>query len=144
MEKFGVFDIEADKWINFVCLGFFDGREYRVFRSIKTFLDALNNKRYDKWRIYAHYGGKYDFLFLFNTIFSITSDVRIIPRNGSVIEFTVRFRNALIHFVDSYALLPDKLKNLTVAFGVPHEKGEYDFTKGVKYGPELLLSLIHI
>lgn len=133
-----MFDIEADKWINFVVLGFFDGVEYRTFDNVKKFVRHLNQKKFDGWKIYAHFGGKYDFLFLLEELFNLTSDVRIIERNGRIITMTVRARNATFHLSDSYALLPASLKKLTAAFGVEHEKGEYDFSKGVRLSARLL------
>lgn len=141
MKNFAVFDIEADKWVNFVVMGFFDGVEYRTFDSPRALIVHLNQKKFDGWRVYAHFGGKYDFLFILEDLFAETSDVSILPRNGRIVTMTARMRNAVIHFVDSFALLPASLKNLTRAFKVEHVKGEYDFSQGVVLNPDLLVYL---
>lgn len=126
--NYAVFDIESYKWIHFGCLGFFDGSDYKVFYSIRKFLSFLDSKAYRNFRIYAHNGGKFDFLFLLDDIIKLGWDYKIIERGGRVIAIYIDTGKTRFHFADSYALLPFSLKKLCESFKPEHYKGEYDYS----------------
>ena len=120
---FAVFDMESNKWIDFAVLGFYDGKIYKVFERIEKFLDFLDSRYYRSFRIYAHNGGKFDFLFLMEEILNRRWRVKVTPRQGSIIVVHVTTRKGN-HFTlcDSYALLPDSLERLTKGFQVEYKK----------------------
>lgn len=65
--SFGVFDIEAQDWENHVVTGFYakeKGDEiFEYFRHGKDFIEFIMSEHNPKDLIYAHYGGKFDFLY---------------------------------------------------------------------------------
>ncbi|MHA2087031.1 MAG: DNA polymerase [Promethearchaeota archaeon] len=136
-KKKAVFDIEAQKWVDFLLLGFYDGREFKFFYSIESFLKYVLSKRYYGYCIYAHFGGKYDFLFLLDKMYD---SAEIVENNGAIVEIKIGFQpyrnrfNQLkyknyIRFRDSFRLMPTSLKKITETFKVDHLKGEIDFNK---------------
>ena len=42
-KKFAVSDIEGMKWINFLCIGHYDGNTYRDFLSLDSYFDYSFN-----------------------------------------------------------------------------------------------------
>lgn len=131
MKEYGTFDIESNKWTRFEMLGAFTGKEYRLFRRVGDFVAWLDNKRFDGWQFWAHNGGKFDFLFLYEALFNKAKDVRLIERGGRVIACFIQFQRSKIQLCDSYALLPASLRDLTKSFDVEHKKKSADFEKGV-------------
>lgn len=127
---FGVFDIETNNWIDFEMLGFFDGTQYKLFTSVRRFLNFIDSRSYKGWRFYAHNGGKFDTLFLLKDIFDLGWKVRIIERGGRVIALYCTTRKTNFVILDSFALLPQSLKSLGIAFDVEHKKIDLDVSKG--------------
>ena len=132
-----VFDIEALNWNNIYAIGIYDGKDVNILTS-----PVLKNNSFIKWLldnladgdiVYAHNGGKYDFLFIFDFIKSVEGkllSIKVI--NASVVMFRVEYDKKRIEFRDSYAILPSSLKSLTNDFNVKHKKLEMDYTKGLK------------
>jgi hypothetical protein len=136
MDRTAVFDIESRNWIQFEVMGFYDGTDYKVFTSIRRFLQFLNQAKYSGWRILAHNGGKFDFLFLFKDIFNLAWDVRIIQQGSSIISFdVVTDKGFKLSFQDSYKRIPLSLKKAGEAFGVKCQKGEIDYERISKNDP---------
>jgi hypothetical protein len=130
--NYAVFDIEArgGKWIDFEILGLFDGKEYRTFISLKKFIDYIGQgKRFDGWRLYAHNGGRYDFLFLLEELLDRGWIEKIIDRVGTIVALQINTGRAKFTLADSYCLLPLSLRSLAENFGVEHQKGEIDYKK---------------
>ncbi|MFA6152996.1 MAG: DNA polymerase [Chitinophagaceae bacterium] len=125
--KFGTFDIESTNWIHFEVLGFFDGQEYFTFWDIKKFLFHLNRKAYNGFRIYAHNGGKFDFLFIFQELLDRGWIERIIERQGRMIAIRCNTGKMSFTLCDSYAILPARLSKLSAAFNPRHKKLEMDY-----------------
>lgn len=146
--KFLTTDIEAFDWINFICIGYYDGKNitFKYFDSLRAYTTALFNHcgKYDIPNVFAHNGGKYDFnfllqSFLFNPDIIVTD---IIPRGSGLLCFSIQQRNPVhisngeaykITFRDSLALLPFGLAKLAKAFQVKVLKGniDYDFLKQI-------------
>lgn len=149
---FAVLDIEAHKWINFKVLGFYDGEIFQEFRDLGEFFDFLvyeyseqfdgDKKGKKKFKIFAHFGGKYDFNFLLEWLCVHAGKEwevgELLPRGSGLLCFDAYFRkktkdgkyfDIAVSFYDSSALLPFSLANLTKSFDVPHKKGHVDFEK---------------
>lgn len=139
--RFAVADIEAHDWINFDCIGFYDGHNqvYKYFENLTTFTDDVFDycKANKITSIFAHNGGKYDFNFflssmLFNKRFKV---IDIIPRGSgllcfSIVENTKAKKKFKLTFRDSIALLPFGLRKLAKSFKVPVQKEEIDYKNG--------------
>jgi len=117
--SYGVWDIETEGvGGDFVILGWYDGQEYHD----GDFLDLANfveNSQVKTW--FAHYGGKFDNLYLLD----------FLRKNGY--KFSLEAINSFImptlnkkHFRDSYLLMPMSLKRLTHDFDTKHKKLDYD------------------
>lgn len=132
--KFGVFDIESEDWLTFKILGFFDGQSYKTFEGVGKFLSHIDNKIFRGFNFYAHNAGKFDDLFLLEEIVKRCKrnnwNVKMIERGGRIICLKVETTKTRFNILDSYALLPDSLKNLGVAFDVQHKKQEMTFKEG--------------
>lgn len=143
---FSVLDIEAYKWIQFRVMGFYDGKVYKEFRKISEYFDYMADsyapkgravevtKKGDiKVRVFAHFGGKYDFNFLLKEL-ALELDESwtlgsMIPRGSGILCFDATRGNLTLSFYDSSALLPFSLAKLTHDFNVPTKKGSFDFEK---------------
>lgn len=131
LKKFGVFDIEANKWVNPVALGFYDGEAYYSWKEepISNFLNHILQKKYRSFPIYAHYGGKYDFNFLLQEIEDrgLLDKAKWVDRNGQLLKLQINDgNNHNWEFRDSGALLRFSLDKLSRAFDVKHKKKEFD------------------
>lgn len=140
VKPFEVIDIESMNWIDFIVLGWYDGQKYLEFKKLSDFTKFLAGS-YDKQerQIFAHFGGKFDFMFLFKE-FLKSKDVivkDIIPRGSMILSFKLITRHSEIVFRDSSALLPFSLKSLTDNFNVETKKGEWDHTKTKGYSKKL-------
>lgn len=139
-------DIEVHNWINFLCIGFYDGHDkvYKWFDKMSDFLDFIFE--YQAMNLipncFAHFGGKFDFNFIIEAImesdkYKIVED-SLIERGSGLLCFTMAEVEPLhfntngkpfeLVFRDSSALLPNALGSLTKAFGVETQKGEMCFT----------------
>jgi hypothetical protein len=149
---YGTWDVEASTWWNLELIGLWDGEQYHSFRTVPDFLDFILQKKYDGWRLFAHFGGRYDLNFIFDYLQSSRHKIECsFYCSGSlVIRMTLSTKTAKVHLCDSYRLFynprdgsqtrtNDKtgLAALTKAFGVKHQKQEYDF-KQMTFGRELL------
>ena len=123
-----VFDIEAREWTNLLMIGFYDGNNYREFFTIQSFLDFICRDKYRSYRIYAHNGGRYDFLFLFKFL---KSESDILDINGRIFQIKIKLpQKRIIVLVDSYYLLPYSLDKLIKTFTPRsrYKKIDVDFT----------------
>jgi len=139
--KIVVSDIEASNWINFLCIGFYDGETYEYFQDLSEYFEYIFLEKTPR-KIYFHYGGGYDFLFLIDHVFN-SSDYELeemIPRGSSFLSISIRcnLNDHKIIFLDSSALLPFSLKKLSENFKVETMKGSIDHEKVEGVTPELL------
>jgi hypothetical protein len=134
--KFGVLDIEAHDWIEFIVGGIYDARGFETFGyDDGGFIEMLNylwaeDNETDVY--FCHFGGKYDMLFVFDTLIKSEGrfDFEKIIKQGSRIltmSVTMRGTDRKIKFWDSSALLPFKLETLTNSFKVEALKGSTDY-----------------
>jgi hypothetical protein len=137
LDSFGVIDIETMNWTKFIVLGAYDGSVYCEFRDVSKFFRWLNAGNGES-TYFAHFGGKFDFLFLLENALKSKSVkvLGIIPRGSSILSLDVQCGSRKITFRDSSALLPFGLKTLTTEFDVKTKKGDWDHekTKGYSKG----------
>ena len=136
--QFGTFDIEASEWWNLEVIGCFDGTDYFQFRTIAEFIQHILRYEYRNWRWFAHFGGRYDFNFIFDYV-QHRDDLKIsFYCSGSmVMQMSIKRKDCHAKLCDSFRLLPASLRDLTVAFNVKHQKTKYDFQQ-MSYCKELL------
>ncbi len=135
--KFGTSDIETNKWIHFLMIGFYDGKVYTKYTDLDLYLDEILVKKYNGFRIYFHNGGRFDFLFLAERLMD-RGIVKFINKASGLLGMIYQNKNVRIEFWDSYALLPASLDKLIKTYGVTHKKIEVDFTKTHKKTDKVL------
>lgn len=150
--KFGTWDVEAEDWWTLQLIGVFDGKDYFHFQNVPDFLNFIMQTRFDNWRFFAHFGGRYDLNFIFDYLRTRTDvEVSFYCSGSMVIQLTIRRRGTVVKLCDSYRLfyMPANasdirtdnktgLRSLGIAFDVKHKKGEIDFESGIKYGKALI------
>jgi len=138
LESFGVIDIETMNWTKFIVLGCYDGDTYQEFRSLTRFFEYLKTGAGPSL-YFAHFGGKFDFLFLLESAFGskLVRVDSVIPRGSSILSIDLTIGARRVTFRDSAALLPFGLKALTNEFNVKTKKGEWDHAKTRGYSKGL-------
>jgi len=136
--NFLVFDIETNNWKDFVVGGIYDGIEYKTFTKIGDLCNEF--RKYKNYKIFAHFGGIFDFLFLIN-YWGVERmlDADLILRGSSIFSFTMGNNT----FYDSSGILPFSLEKAAKAFNVTHQKLDIDHSKIKRITPELLKYLKH-
>lgn len=148
---FATWDIEASNWWTLEMIGCFDGERYIHFRTVPEFLNWVLQPKYQNWRFFAHFGGRYDLNFLFDYLRTDNQVRCSFYCSGSmVLQMTVQIQNLRVRFCDSYRLFyspktsgesntdnKNSLAELTKAFGVKHQKQSYNFQE-MTYGRELI------
>jgi len=124
-------------WTKFIVLGAYDGADYKEFRNITKFFEWISHGNGPDL-YFAHFGGKFDFLFLLKNAFGskLVSVHSILPRGSSILSVDLEVGTRRVTFRDSAALLPFGLKTLTTEFNVKTKKGEWDHarTRGYSKG----------
>lgn len=124
-------------WTKFIVLGVYDGCVYKEFQTLSRFFAWIGEGNGPN-HYFAHFGGKFDFLFLLEAaIQSKLVRIRsILPRGSSILSIDFEIGERSIVFRDSSALLPFSLASLTKGFNVKTKKGEWDHekTKGYSKG----------
>lgn len=130
MEKYCVFDIEGKNWNEFILGGWYDGKTYEEFESMEDLMSFMFSHLNATDVAYAHFGGIYDFLFVFDFLFDRSTEVEItniIMTGSKLLKFDVVWKKKKISFIDSSGLFPFSLLKLTHSFDVKHKKKEIDF-----------------
>jgi len=138
LNEFITFDIETNNWKEFVIGGIYDGKIFRYFETIEGLCNALSE--YENTKIFAHFGGIFDFLFLLNYWGArdiISSD--LILRGSSIFSFTIGTNV----FYDSSGILPFSLDKAAKAFNVSHQKLEIDHSIKKVINDDLIKYLKH-
>ena len=91
---------------------------------MKDFLNHVLRKEYRSWRLFAHFGGRFDVHYVFDWLRKNASDLplEIYCSGSSVISLTLHLADHYFRFCDSYRLLPKSLETLTYDFDVKHKK----------------------
>jgi hypothetical protein len=129
LEKTAVCDIETVGWTKFGCIGFYDGEEYTVFWSIEGLLERFCTKKYKGWKLYAHFGGKFDFRFFIPVLVqSGEYQLRFLERGSRLMSITIKDKKKqTFKLLDSFFLLPASLRELGKSFGIKHAKKDMDY-----------------
>ncbi|MFH7836407.1 MAG: DNA polymerase [Candidatus Aenigmatarchaeota archaeon] len=135
--KYKVFDIEARDWNKVYAIGIYDGANVKTFYgydySVKDFVKWLFDNLSDGDVVYAHNGGKYDFLFLIEGInkykLGKILDIKII--HGGIVSLLVEYKKKKLLFKDTFFILPASLKSLTEDYNVKHKKLELNYELGL-------------
>ena len=119
-------------WFALIRIGFFDGKRFQHFDTVERFLEVILTRKYNHWRFFAHYGGKYDCNFIFNFLVRERPelldkiDMNFIVAGSCVIAMTLRYGKVKVKLCDSFRLLKASLDDLTRIFGVRHKKLPFD------------------
>lgn len=133
--RIATFDIESYDWINADMVGFYDGENYLTWEGeecISQFMNYLiKSKAYRVYKIFAHFGCRFDFLFICDYMQrnNILDRNRMVISSGDIlkIEFLDEGHNKpILTFVDSGRLLLKSLEDLTKSFDVEHKKLDMD------------------
>lgn len=142
-KTFKVFDIESNNWNEIYAIGIYDGINDPIIKTnslikdrviknneyIEFLFDNLNNNDI----VYAHNGGKFDFLFIIDYLNTYKASAEIIKLiNSSILYMKVKYKDKIITFKDSFHILPSSLLRLTNDFDVVHKKRELDYDLGLK------------
>lgn len=133
--RFAVVDIESREWVHPYAVGFYDGVDYKQFTSysddscIRQFLNWVLRPKYEGFRIYAHNGGNFDFLFLLRQLLEHYPDrhVEVTPIQSCMFRVSVEDRKRdkksprKWTFLDSARLFPLKLNEVGATFGLGHK-----------------------
>jgi hypothetical protein len=146
ISKFAVFDIESSKWTHFEGLGFYDGKKYRHFESVHTFLKEVMRPKYKGYVIFAHAGARFDFNFLFMELQANYKAWKITAPSSEAGVWFIKCSKMRgkksgrkneswcnITFSDSFRLIPLSLAQAGKTFDVEHKKIELPITKTVRH-----------
>src|SRR6516165_9663206 len=150
--KYATWDIEANNWWDLVVIGLWDGTMYYHFRTVEEFFEFIFQSKYNGWRFFAHFGGRYDFNFIFDFIrkWNARIDCSFYCSGSLVIQMSLRYKNTTIKLCDSYRLFympansdvsktdnKSGLRALGQVFDVAHQKTELDFSD-IQYNLETI------
>lgn len=98
--EYAVTDIEAYKWIQFLCIGYYSqydlddgtrGEILEIFEDMHEFIEFVFSEGNPYDTIMAHFGGKYDFNFILKALFELGERRYhihdIIPRGSGILCF---------------------------------------------------------
>lgn len=110
--------------------GYYDGRNYIIFDSTEEFVAFVRDK---KIILYAHNGGKFDFMYLLSFV-AIHGEVKAQIINGRIVSMKI----GKCTLIDSWAAVPQSLKSI--------KKDEIEYWKmskehRVKYRDEIIAYL---
>jgi hypothetical protein len=125
-------DLEAVGWTVPVSIGFYDGFDYHEFLKrdeddniVWRFLEFLR-EHYNGIKLFAHYAGKYDNLFILQELCKRDEALTLQAGAGKL-----KWTKPNITFEDSYLLAPMKLDKLNKMLGV-NPKQEWDHSSTLK------------
>lgn len=128
-----MYDVEVNpaNWNEFLMVGFFDGTNYYSFKSLNDFLNHVLTKHYDGWRIFAHYGGRFDIHYIYDHLRKFEPetfhcDITCVGSCVISLQLREKFSRGNWRFVDSFRLLPRSLATLTNEFDVQHKKLDFE------------------
>lgn len=126
IRRYLVYDLEwVPHTLQIRMCGVYDGNRYRWYTSIAQFVaNELTSQNRGKW-FYAHAGGLADFQFVLENLLD-SNDYQIsasFSGSSAIIVHVRRGKNSW-HFVDSYWLLRDSLRNIGKNIGI--QKGNLE------------------
>lgn len=128
-----VIDIESNSWTEFEMGGYYDGLIYRHCDTLDELVTIILSKRNHDRVIFAHNGGRFDFLFIMEYLKNVRNkEVKIIAQGARIVALKIHIgRRHYVHLQDSFSLLPQSLHNLSRTFNVSVKKetGAIDFER---------------
>lgn len=98
--------------------GVFDGKRYRWYTTIAAFIAGELTSKNRGRRFYAHAGGLADFQFVLEALLPDEYQIEASFSGSSAIIVHVRRGKNVWHFIDSYWLLRDSLRNIGKWIGI--------------------------
>lgn len=136
-DKIATFDIESHDWKKYAYGAHYNGLEVRYFEGMKDLLDFMLQDKFRDWKQFAHYGGRFDFLFLLDAIQHTGLKFKPLAIGAKLAELKIEKPNNRGHywyFRDSSTQLGDSLARLTQSFGVTEKlQGAIDFDAGERF-----------
>lgn len=116
-------------------MGFYDGTNYWQFNTIADFIDHVISHKYRAFHIFAHFGGKYDAMFILDHLHRSCKEMAFstITQGSKILSLKFSKGKNTWTLADSSGLFPNlSLQKLTKSFDVKHKKlsGSIDFKKG--------------
>lgn len=112
--------------------GYYDGLYYRQCNTLEELFELILRKKNRSRTIFAHNGGRFDFLFLLDYLHKVRNiEARLITQGPRVTALKIRHGKQWITLQDSFTLLAYSLAELCRAFKPTHGKiiGGIDFEK---------------
>lgn len=82
--------------------GFYDGKDFKTFDTTEQFVEHVSTKRIT---LYAHNGGKFDFMYLLSHVSRLQTETKAQIINGRIVSMAL----GEAELVDSYAAVPEAL-----------------------------------
>lgn len=139
---FGVIDIETDGFDGqFLYGGMYFDHTFKGFECKKAFVKEITSYKYIHVNWYAHNGGRFDFLHLFDELHAQGIKPKMIAQGSRLVELThvhSKKERESIRFRDSIAILGQaSLEKLAISFDVTRKQvGSIDFAGGEKFNPK--------
>lgn len=119
-----VVDIEAPSFTEndkFYMAGFYDGYDYTPFYSLEELFEEILQEKYKRYKILAHFGGGYDFIFFADYFKRNNIHYSVISSGSRIIQINVivpkdEDKEFHIMFWDSFSLMPSGLDKLGKLF----------------------------
>lgn len=130
-DTLAVFDIEVVKWINVRCLCHVDQTwdedskrwlpgNRKLFTQPEDYVDWVFSFDFRGDVVWAHWGGKFDMLFLLPIFHKRGWSTRAFLSNSQVVVMEVKTPDGiLMKFADSSRLLPDSVEKIGKSVGLP-------------------------
>jgi hypothetical protein len=100
------------------CCGVYDGKRYRVYKTVRSFiLNELTSKNRGRW-FYSHYGGMADAQFVLKELILLGYTVKASFAGASAIIIHVTWGKNSWHLIDSFWLLKEKLAKVAKWIGM--------------------------
>lgn len=112
--------------------GFYDGLHYYHCDTLEDLFDRILHKKNRSRIIFAHNGGRFDFLFLMEYLRKVRNiEARIIPQGPRITALKIKHGKQWITLQDSYTLLAYSLDELCKTFQptVQKMRGVIDFER---------------
>lgn len=136
--RYVTFDLESENWKDFLCLGFYD-IENDYFAHYETIEESVVElfkycKKENINNVFAHNGGKFDFLFILDGAFKLKNSDKFkfehgIPRGSGILSLEVIYLplKKKLTFRDSLHFLPSSLRKLGESYQVETPKDDIDY-----------------
>ena len=94
----------------------------------RFFYRILMDNNLDGYTIYAHNLGRFDSVFILNSL-TLNKDVNIIPtwKDNSILTLEIKYLDTKVILLDSLLLIPGNLENILESFHCKNTKGKFPY-----------------